>query len=316
MLSARQEERLAMVVSVNSAIGNIFLSLGKVAVGLMAHSTAMISDGIHSASDVFGSLIVMVGVKLSHRASDKEHQYGHERLECITALILAIILGLVALGIGFTAAQKIFGGAGDLEVPGALALWAAAASVLVKEAMFWYTRAAAKKINSGALLAEAWHHRSDALSSVGSFIGILGARLGYPILDPLAGLVICFMILYAAYEVFADAVNKMVDRSVDAATDAALEDLVRKVPGVEHLDSLTSRIFGNRIYVDVEISVKDSLPLCAAHNIAETVHAAIEANFPLVKHCMVHVNPLSERSHECHMSLPAELLPRAAEKKA
>ncbi len=311
MLTARQEEHLAMVVSINSAIGNVILSLGKLAAGIVGHSAAMVSDGIHSASDVFGSLIVMAGVRLAHQASDKEHQYGHERLECIAAVILAVILTLIALGIGAGALGEIFGDQRELAVPGALALWAAVLSIAVKEAMFWYTRAAAVKINSGALLAEAWHHRSDALSSVGSFIGILGARLGYPLLDPIASLVICLMILYAAYQVFKDAMDKMVDHSVDPATDAALEELVRKVPGVEHLDSLNSRIFGNRAYVDVEISVKDSLSLLEAHYIAETVHAAIEANFPLVKHCMVHVNPLSEKTHNRCVVLPKELRPLA-----
>jgi len=176
--------------------------------------------------------------------------------------------------------------------------------------MFWYTKNAAEKINSGALMADAWHHRSDALSSVGSFVGILGARMGYPILDPLASIIICLMILYASYEVFADAVHKMVDHSCDEKTTQELIDLIHRVPGVEHVDSITTRIFGNRIYVDVEISVDDMLPLIEAHHIAETTHAAIEANFPLVKHCMVHVNPMSESDHESTIELPDELKPK------
>lgn len=310
MKFSNQEERIAMTVSINSIIGNLLLSLGKLAAGFIAHSAAMISDGIHSASDVFGTLIVMAGVRFSHKESDAEHQYGHERLECIAAIILAVILTLIALAIGYSGLEKILGaGQSQLAVPGQLALWAAAVSIIAKEGMFWYTRAAAKKINSGALMAEAWHHRSDSLSSVGSFVGILGARMGYPILDPVASLIICLMILYAAYEVFKDAVDKMVDRSCDDTTTAALRALVARVPGVEHLDSLHSRIFGNRIYVDVEISVRDNLSLLEAHNIAETVHAAIEANFPLVKHCMVHVNPLSEKKHDICPCLPPELRP-------
>lgn len=305
------EERIAMIVSVNSIIGNLLLSLGKLAAGFIAQSAAMISDGIHSASDVFGTLIVMAGVKLSNKASDKEHQYGHERMECVAAIILSVILTLIAIAIGYSGIEKILGaGEGQLVVPGALALWAAVISIVVKEAMFWYTRNAAKKINSGALMAEAWHHRSDALSSVGSFIGILGARMGYPLLDPIASLVICLMILYAAYEVFTDAMDKMVDRSADAATDEAMHALLLRVPGVEHVDSLHSRIFGNRMYVDVEISVSDNLSLLEAHRIAETVHAALEANFPLVKHCMVHVNPVGEAAHDVCPMLPPELLPK------
>lgn len=307
-----EEERIAMVVSFNSIIANLALSLGKLAAGFMAQSAAMISDGIHSASDVFSTFVVMAGVKLSNKASDAEHQYGHERMECVAAIILSVMLTLVALLIGYSGYEKVFvADVSELAVPGQLALWAAVVSVVVKEGMFWYTRSAAKKINSGALMADAWHHRSDALSSVGSFVGILGARMGFPVLDPIASMVICVMILYAAYEVFKDAMDKMVDHSCDEETAQRLEALVARVPGVEHLDSLNSRIFGSRIYVDVEISVKDNLSLLDAHKIAETVHTAIEANFPLVKHCMVHVNPLSEEFHECCPLLPPELRPNS-----
>lgn len=306
-----QEERTAMIVSINSIIGNLLLSVGKLFAGFVAHSAAMVSDGIHSASDVLSTLVVMAGVRYANKASDKQHQYGHERMECIAAIILATMLTMVALAIGYNGYEKIFSeNSTELTIPGQLALWAAVISIIVKEAMFWYTKNAAKKINSGALMADAWHHRSDALSSVGSFVGILGARMGYPILDPLASIIICLMILYASYEVFADAVHKMVDHSCDEKTTQELIDLIHRVPGVEHVDSITTRIFGNRIYVDVEISVDDMLPLIEAHHIAETTHAAIEANFPLVKHCMVHVNPMSESDHDCCPELPEYLKPK------
>ena len=306
-----QEERTAMIVSINSIIGNLLLSVGKLFAGFVAHSAAMVSDGIHSASDVLSTLVVMAGVRYANKASDKQHQYGHERMECIAAIILATMLTMVALAIGYNGYEKIFNeNSTKLTIPGQLALWAAVISIIMKEAMFWYTKNAAEKINSGALMADAWHHRSDALSSVGSFVGILGARMGYPILDPLASIIICLMILYASYEVFADAVHKMVDHSCDEKTTQELINLIHRVPGVEHVDSITTRIFGNRIYVDVEISVDDMLPLIEAHHIAETTHAAIEANFPLVKHCMVHVNPMSESDHDCCPELPEDLKPK------
>lgn len=210
-----QSERLAMQVSINSIIVNLILSVGKLAAGILANSAAMISDAIHSASDVFSTFIVMAGVKISNKASDAEHQYGHERLECVAAIILAIVLALTGIGIGYAGLEKIFhASAEDLKIPGSLALIAAVISIIVKEGMFWYTKKAAAKINSSALMADAWHHRSDALSSIGSFIGILGARMGYPALDPLASVVICLMIVYASYEIFKDAIDKMVDRSV------------------------------------------------------------------------------------------------------
>jgi cation diffusion facilitator family transporter len=306
-----QEERTAMIVSINSIIGNLFLSVAKLFAGYVANSAAMISDGIHSASDVLSTLVVMAGVRYANQESDKEHQYGHERMECIAAIILATMLTMVAIAIGYSGYEKIFTDkTEDLVIPGQLALWAAIISIVVKEGMFWYTRNAAVKINSGALMADAWHHRSDALSSIGSFIGILGARMGYPILDPAASIIICLMILHASYEVFTDAVHKMVDHSCDDQTTQELLALIQRVPGVEHVDSITTRIFGNRIYVDVEISADDMLPLIEAHHIAETTHAAIEANFPLVKHCMVHVNPSSESNHESAVELPEELKPK------
>lgn len=305
------EERIAMVVSLNSIIGNVILSVGKLAAGFLANSSAMISDGIHSASDVFSTFIVMAGVRYSNKASDKEHQYGHERMECIAAIILSVMLATVALAIGYSGLEKVLGvDDSQLLIPGQMALWAAAISIVSKEAMYWYTRNAAVKINSGALMADAWHHRSDALSSIGSFAGILGARMGYPILDPIASIIICVMILYAAYEVFADAMKKMVDHCCDEQTTQAIHDLILKVPGVEHIDSITTRMFGSRIYVDAEISVKDNLTLLEAHCIAEMTHAAIEANFPLVKHCMVHVNPLSESDHALCPELPEYLKPK------
>ena len=303
---ANDEERLAMQVSFNSILANLALSVGKLVAGFMAQSAAMISDGVHSASDVLSTFVVIAGVKISHKAPDHEHQYGHERMECVASIILAGFLAFVGLGIGYSGYEKIMAAETvELAVPGQLALWAAVISVVVKEAMYWYTLGAAKKINSGALKADAWHHRTDAISSVGAFIGILGARMGYPILDPCASMIICLMILYAAYEVFEDAMDKMVDHSVDDETILALKKTIVGVKGVCHLDSLNTRMFGNRIYVDVEISVPDNLPLVKAHYIAEHVHAAIENHFPLVKHCMVHVNPLSEEDHEhFHCSCP------------
>lgn len=294
-----QAERLAMQVSINSIIVNLILSVGKLAAGILANSAAMVSDAIHSASDVFSTFIVMAGVKISNKASDAEHQYGHERLECVAAIILAIVLALTGIGIGYSGLEKIMHASpGELKIPGSLALVAASISIIVKEGMFWYTKKAAVKINSSALLADAWHHRSDALSSIGSFVGILGARLGYPILDPLASVIICVMIVYAAYDIFKDAIDKMVDRSCDEATINTMAALIEAQQGVDHIDVLQTRKFGSRIYVDVEISADDNLTLLESHTIAENIHKAIENNFSEVKHCMVHINPCSEKHHD------------------
>ena len=179
----------------------------------------------------------------------------------------------------------------SIAMPGTLALIAAAVSIVVKEGMFWYTRAAAKKIDSSALRADAWHHRSDALSSIGSFAGILGARLGVPVLDPVASVVICLFIFKAAADIFADAVRKMTDEACDPQTEARIAALISSTEGVEHIDKLRTRKFGDRIYVEAEISVCGDISLRDAHAVAQCVHTGIEKGCPQVKHISVHVNP-------------------------
>lgn len=281
-----------MRISFVSIVINVILSLFKALAGLISHSGAMISDAIHSASDVFSTIVVIIGVKISGKESDKEHPYGHERMECVAAILLATILAITGLGIGWSAVSKIMAGNYDqLEVPGVLALAAAIVSIVVKEAMYWYTRAGAKKIDSGALMADAWHHRSDSLSSIGALIGIGGARLGFPILDPIASVVICIFIEKAALDIFMDAVNKMVDKACDEETEARMRDCVIGQEGVLGVDLLRTRTFGNKVYVDIEICADGDKTLREAHTIAENVHDSVEREFPKVKHIMVHVNP-------------------------
>lgn len=292
MQNEQEYEKVAMKVSKISIIANLALTILKLAAGVIAHSGAMISDAIHSASDVFSTIVVIIGIKISGKASDKDHPYGHERMECVAAIMLATILAATGLGIGYTAVEKIAGGNyANLVVPGMMALVAAILSIVVKEGMYQYTRVYAKKIDSGALMADAWHHRSDALSSVGALIGIAGARMGFPILDPVASVVICFFIEKAAYEIFMDAVDKMVDKACDEEVEAELTECALSQEGVQGVDLLHTRVFGNKIYVDIEIRVDGEMRLRDAHGIAEHVHDAIEKNFSKVKHIMVHVNP-------------------------
>lgn len=284
--------RVANKVSCITIIQNVLLAVFKLFAGIFAHSNAMISDAIHSASDVFSTIVVIIGVRLASKDSDKEHPYGHERLECVAAIILSVVLLFTGLEIGSQAFKDIIhGNYGELEVPGMLALVAAGVSIVTKEVMFWYTRHNAKKIDSGALMADAWHHRSDALSSIGALIGIGGAMLGFPVMDSIASLVIFVFIAKAAYDIFKDAMDKMVDHSCDEETEKAIYDVAVAHEEVLGIDLLQTRIFGNKIYVDVEIKVNETYTLQKAHGIAEEVHERIEQQFPKVKHVMVHVNP-------------------------
>lgn len=285
-------EKVAMRVSFVSIVANVILSLFKLFAGIAAHSGAMLSDAVHSASDVFSTIVVIIGIRISGRKSDKEHPYGHERMECVAAIVLATILAVTGLGIGYTAVVKILSGNyAGLEVPGVLALLAAVISIAVKEGMYWYTRINAKKIDSSALMADAWHHRSDALSSVGALVGIAGARLGFPVCDAIASLCICFFIAKAAYDIFKDAVDKMVDKACDDETESRLKNCALAQEGVLGVDLLRTRVFGNKIYVDIEIRANGDETLREAHSIAERVHDSIEEEFSKVKHIMVHVNP-------------------------
>lgn len=284
--------RTAMRVSAVSIAVNLLLSLLKLLAGLIASSGAMISDAVHSASDVLSTFVVIIGVRIAGKKPDKEHPYGHERMECVASIILAVVLAITGIGIGFSGIEKIASpDKFEIAVPGILALTAAVVSIIVKELMFQYTRIAAKKINSGALMADAWHHRSDALSSIGSFAGILGARMGFPVLDPLASVIICVFILKAAFDIFRDAVDKMVDKSCPDDTVEMMRKVILDNKEVLAIDELKTRLFGSKIYVEVEILMDSSKTLVEAHNTAEEVHDSIEANFPMVKHCMVHVNP-------------------------
>ena len=285
-------QKLAMHVSLVTILGNLVLSVFKLAAGIIAHSGAMVSDAVHSASDVLSTFVVIAGVKLSGKASDKEHPYGHERFECVAAILLAVMLAATGIGIGWAGIRNITGDSSALTVPGGLALVAAVISIVSKEAMYWYTRAAAKKIGSSALMADAWHHRSDALSSIGSFVGILGARLGLPVLDPVASVVICVFILKAAFDVFRDAVSKMTDRACSDEVENQMRQAVLAQDGVLGVDRLKTRLFGDKAYVEVEISADAQAPLEQAHEVATRVHDAMEDQFPVVKHCMVHVNPM------------------------
>ena len=285
-------QKVANKVSFVTIIGNVVLSIMKLLAGVIAHSSAMISDAIHSASDVFSTFIVMIGIKLSSKSADKEHPYGNESVYCVGAIVLSIVLLITGLGIGADALKDITqGDYSNLQVPGMLALIAAIVSIASKEGMYWYTRHYAKKIDSSALMADAWHHRSDAFSSIGALVGIAGARMGFPVMDSIASLVIFLFIVKAAYDIFKDAMDKMVDHSCDEETENQIRENVKQNQNVQGIDLLQTRIFGNKIYVDMEIALDGSMPLQEAHNIAESVHDSIEQNFPKVKHIMVHVNP-------------------------
>ncbi|MCL1844191.1 MAG: cation diffusion facilitator family transporter [Defluviitaleaceae bacterium] len=288
----KTNEQIAMRVGFVSLTVNAGLSALKLVAGIFGNSAAMVSDAVHSISDLAGTVIALIGIKLAGKKADKDHPYGHERFESVATLALAALIFVVGAGIGWAGLQTILAGDFDeLTTPGILALVAAVISIFAKESVFWYVRAAAKKIDSGALMADAWHSRADGLSSIGSFIGIFGARMGFPVLDSVAALIISAFILKTAVQIALEALGKMTDRACDDKTIEAMREAILAQEDVLGIDILRTRIFGNRIFVDVEISVNAEISFRQAHEASHKVHDAIEEKFPKVKHCKVHVNP-------------------------
>ena len=282
---------IGIKVSVITIIANAMLAAFKFIAGIIGKSNAMISDSVHSFSDVLSTIIVIIGLKISNKQADNEHPYGHERMESVAAFILASMLFVTGILIGIEGLKNIFVAGNNVKTPTLIALIAALISIGIKELMYWYTIYYAKKIKSESLKADAWHHRSDAFSSVGSLIGIAGSMLGLKILDSIASIIICGFIIKVAYDIFKESLDKMVDHSASEDTILKIEKQVYAIEGVLNVDLIKTRMFGNKIYIDLEISADRNMSLEKAHTIAHRVHDKIEEQFKDVKHCMVHVNP-------------------------
>lgn len=286
------ENRIIKRLSLISILGNILLSAFKLFAGITGYSGAMISDAVHSMSDVFTTFIAFLGVRMSKKAADKEHPYGHDRMECVAALILGVILFITGIGIGKAGlSTMIVGNHQNPKTPGMIALTAALLSIAVKEGMFRYTRYYARLLNSPAFLADAWHHRSDALSSVGSFLGVGGAMLGFPVLDSVASLGICLCILKVSYDILKDALQKMLDDSCGEPFEKELTNFIQHQSDHITIDLIRTRRFGNKIYVDLELGMDAAATVSASHALAEHIHDSIEEQYQDVKHVMIHVNP-------------------------
>lgn len=259
--------------------------------GVLSNSNAMVSDAIHSLSDVFTTIIVVFGLIISNKEADEKHPYGHERVESVFAIILSFCLLLTGISIGYIGIKNVFNNPSSLAIPGLLALIAAIISIIVKEGMYHYTKRIAKKIASSSMEADAWHHRSDALSSVGSLIGILGSRLGFPILDTLCSILICILIIQSAIQIFLKAISQMLDTSCDTTIKEEIINMIKENSEVIVITDLKTRMFGNKIYIDVEIAVDGRISLSDANNISKELHDKIENKILMIKHCNIHVIP-------------------------
>ena len=282
-------EKNCLKVSIITLLVNVFLSILKIISGILGKSSAMISDGVHSLSDIISTIIVIIGIKLSNKNEDTLHQYGHERFENVASIILSFLLFITGVLIGINGIKNIH--TNTIVIPKFIALIAALISIIIKEWMYHYTIKTAKKYNSDAMKADAWHHRSDAISSIISLIGIYFTIKGYIYMDLIASIIISLIIVKISVEIFIESINKMLDTACSKEIIDNIKTVVLKVEGVTGIDLLKTRQFGNKIYVDLEINADKNITFEESHNITHNVHDIVEKEIKNVKHIMIHINP-------------------------
>ena len=281
---------------------NVVLLLFKFVAGIMGHSAAMIADAVHSLSDFVTDIIVLVFVRISGKPTDKSHEYGHGKYETLATTLIGLALLIVAVGIVYSALTKIIHWAqgGTLEAPGLLALWAALLSIILKEAVFHYSMVQARKLNSQAVEANAWHHRSDALSSIGTAIGIGGAIfLGerWTVLDPMAGIIVGLFIIKVAIDLLRNGIGDLMEHSLPDEVESEILQLAGSIPGVTEPHDLHTRRIGNHYAIELHILMDDDISLREAHNKSEEVENILREHYGKETHISVHVEPKSIREH-------------------
>jgi len=284
--------KLGIRASWITIIINIILAVSKIVAGILGSSNAMVADGVHTLSDILTTFVVLMGLKISSKEADDEHPYGHEKYESVFAKILSVLLLLTGIFIGYKSITILING--DIKIPKSIALITAFLSIIVKEGMYWYTIKIARKIKSISMEADAWHHRSDAFSSVGTFVGVLGARLGFPALDPIAGIIVSMLVIKVGGDLYIKSVKELVDESASKEMLKIIKEKTKSIDGVRGIKDLKTRVFGNKIYVDMEIFVDSNISVKIGHDIAEKVHDRLEAEISDIKHCMIHIEPFQK----------------------
>ena len=294
-MNLTREQKLTRVTLVGS-IGNMVLLTFKFVAGILAGSSAMVADAVHSLSDFLTDIIVLVFVRIGAKPQDEGHDYGHGKYETLATLLVALALVGAAIGIIVTGALKIarWLQGETLEMPGMLALWAALLSIVVKEVLFRYTIAKGKALESQAVVANAWHHRSDALSSVGAAVGIGGAILlgeKWAVLDPLASIVVGAMLVKTALELLKVSTGELTDGSLPAETEREIEDIIRSFPQVSEPHNLRTRRIGNRIAIEAHVRLDGSMSLDAAHEIVTEIEHSLKDRFGQATLVTIHMEP-------------------------
>ena len=286
-------------VTIIGGLGNLLLLVFKFVAGILSHSAAMMADAVHSLSDFITDIVVLVFVGISSRPQDASHDYGHGKFETLATMFIGFALAAAAIGIIVNGAVKFASwlNGETLPVPGSLALWAALVSIAVKELLYQYTAAKGKSLESGALKANAWHHRSDALSSIAAAIGIGGAILlgeRWTVLDPLASIVVGAMLVKVAWELVKPSLGELTESSLPEQTEKEIMDIVNAVPGVSEPHNLRTRRIGNRIAIEVHVRLDPDMPLREAHQKASLIERNLKERFGGQTHVSVHMEPLKD----------------------
>ncbi|WP_069650481.1 cation diffusion facilitator family transporter [Caloranaerobacter ferrireducens] len=283
--------KIASRVTWLTIILNVILAVGKIIIGLISNSNAILADGIHTISDIGSSIGIVIGFFIAKKPEDEEHQYGHEKAETIAAFLLSLMLIAVGVKIGISSLKLML--YQTTRIPAIEAIWAAGISIIVKELQFRMAMNVGKKINSKALIADAWHHRSDALSSIAALFGVIGARMGYPLLDPLAGLIVSIIVVKVGVEFFIHGYNELMDISIEESKLYEIAERLMKNTNIKNINDIKARKHGSKVYVDIKICVDPNITVYMGHSIAEEVEEEVKKSLDNVKDVMVHVNPCS-----------------------
>ena len=308
IISPDERYRITSKVTIVGAIINLILAVFKIVIGYIGHSHALVVDGIHSFSDLLSDAMVVIAAKKGSQSPDENHPYGHARIETAFAAVLGGILISVSIGIVIDALERLT--SGDFAIPSSITLWVALLSVLSKEALYQYTLVYAKKLNSSILKANAWHHRSDAISSIVVLVGIAGSMSGIQYMDAAASVIVSMMIAKIGWAIAKESIDQLVDKGLDPDKVESIKQRILEIPGVSHMHMLRTRQMGAEALLDVHIEVSSRLSVSEGHRISDEVSAQLTHTFPDILQVLVHIDPENDEAHSScsHLPLRKEVL--------
>jgi len=280
---------------------NVLLAIGKLCAGVWGHSQALIADGFHSLSDIITDVLVYVSAQYSRRSADQEHPYGHGRFETLAITVLALLLFLVALGIVYDALVALWE---PMSLrPSGMVLWVAIGSIVLKEGLYWFTKIMAKRIDSNLLLANAWHHRSDAASSIVVLVAVVGTMNGLPFLDAIAAIIVGIFIVSIAIKLMRSSVRELVDAGVDDQVLQEIKNVLLATEGIVAMHRLRTRLLGGKIFVDVHVLVSPKITVSEGHYIADQAHQRLNDQIANIVDVTIHVDPEDDEIHNSDIQL-------------